>query len=240
MTDYAIHSDREVPLGIECALPPTIRAPDQKASRRSKFILALAALLFLLGAAQLGQGLYIHAKAELAQVLVRGAWQRTLAGGHQVKPWPWADTWPVAHLSVPEGKVDLFILAGANGRAIAFGPGHVFGTALPGEDGNSVVGGHRDTHLAFLRDVRPGAELIVQRQDGKRRRYRVQAAEVLDQNETWVMKQDGWTRLTLITCYPFDALRAGGPLRFVVFADASPLSKGDDAPQARAGISTHR
>jgi hypothetical protein len=43
----------DVPLGIECALPPTLRAPDQKASRRSKFILALAALLFLLGAVQL-------------------------------------------------------------------------------------------------------------------------------------------------------------------------------------------
>ena len=26
--------------------------------------------------------------------------------------------------------------------------------------------------------------------------------------------------MTLITCYPFDALEAGGPLRYVVFADA--------------------
>ena len=185
-----------------------------------KFTFAFASLLLALGAWQLGQGLYIHAKAELAQVLVRGAWKRTLEGERRVKPWPWADTWPVARLTVPEEKIELFVLAGANGRTIAFGPGHMFGTALPGEEGNSVIGGHRDTHLAFLRNLKPDAELVVERQDRARTRYRVQAAEVLDKSETWVMKQDGWTRLTLITCYPFDALRAGGPLRYVVFADA--------------------
>jgi sortase A len=189
-------------------------------TRGRRLVFAFASLLFALGAWQLGQGLYIHAKAELAQVLVRAAWKRTLEGERMVKPWPWADTWPVARLAVPQEKIELFILAGANGRAIAFGPGHMFGTALPGEEGNSVIGGHRDTHLAFLRHLRPDAELVVERQDRARRRYRVQAAEVLDKSETWVMKQDGWTRLTLITCYPFDALRAGGPLRYVVFADA--------------------
>lgn len=217
-TRYAIRS--EVPLGVECALPALEIARAKKEIRAGKLILAAAALLFLLGAWQFGQGLYIHAKAQLAQVLLQRAWQRTLAGERQAKPWSWADTWPVARLAVPEKKIDLFVLAGANGRAIAFGPGHMFGTALPGDEGNSVVGGHRDTHLAFLRGVKPGTEIDVQRPDGAWRRYRVQAAEVLDQSETWVTKQDGWTRLTLITCWPFDALRAGGPLRYVVFADA--------------------
>ena len=156
----------------------------------------------------------------LAQSLMGRAWERTLAGEREVKPWPWADTWPVARLTVPDRKIDLFVLAGANGRAIAFGPGHVFGTALPGEDGNSVIGGHRDTHLAFLRDLKPGGELIVERQNGSLRHYRMKSAQVLDEKETWVMKQGGGTRMTLITCYPFDALTAGGPQRYVVFADA--------------------
>lgn len=177
-------------------------------------------LLLLAGVWQLGSGLYIHAKAALAQILVRGAWQRTLAGERQAKPWPWADTWPVARLAAPGQHVDLFVLAGANGRTIAFGPGHLFGTALPGEEGNSVIGGHRDTHLRFLRDTKVGTELRVQRPDGVWRRYRVEAAAILDAKDLWVTRQDGPTRITLVTCYPFDALRPGGPLRYVVFAEA--------------------
>ena len=220
MKTYSFQFDRNVPLGVECALPPIEAARASREGRIGRVLVALAMLLSLFGACQLGRGLYIHAKAQLAQVLLERAWQRTLAGGRQVKPWSWADTWPVARLSVPEKGVDLFVLAGANGRAIAFGPGHMFGTALPGEEGNSVIGGHRDTHLAFLRGVKPGTEIDVQRMDGEWRRYRVEATDVLDKNETWVTKQDGWTRLTLVTCWPFDALRAGGPLRYVVFADA--------------------
>jgi sortase A len=217
-------SDR-VPMGVESALPwvpvpSSEKPPKAKSGVLRKLVLALLALVFLLGLWQIGKGLYIQAKAQFAQVLVRDAWERTLAGERQVKPWPWADTWPVARLAVPGQKIDLYVLAGANGRTIAFGPGHLFGTALPGEKGNSVVGGHRDTHLAFLRDVKRGTELEVQRPDGAWRRYRVKAAEVLDQAETWVTRQEGFTRLTLITCYPFDALQAGGPLRYVVFADA--------------------
>jgi len=209
---------------MECALPwvrtpPSLGRP-KRTSLARKFSLAVVALFVLLGVWQVGEGVYIHAKAQLAQVLVRGAWERTLAGERQVKPWPWADTWPVARLAVPDRSIDLYVLAGANGRTIAFGPGHMFGTALPGEKGNSVIGGHRDTHLSFLRDAKRGTELKVQRPDGVWRRYRVKAAEVLDEKEIWVTRQDGATRMTLITCYPFDAVRAGGPLRYVVFADA--------------------
>ena len=217
----------DIPFGVECALPHIPDpAPAKPARSRAKIdiwrklVLALVALMVIAGLWQLGQGVYIHAKAALAQALLGRAWERTLAGEREVKPWPWTDTWPIARLTLPEKNIDVFILKGANGRAIAFGPGHMFGTALPGEEGNSVIGGHRDTHLAFLRDVAQGSELVVQRQNGSRRVYRVRAAQVLDENETWVMKQDGWTRMTLITCYPFDALRASGPLRYVVFADA--------------------
>ncbi len=181
-------------------------------------LVVAAAVLFAFGGWHFAQGVYIQAKACVAQVLMHRAWERTLAGERQVKPWPWADTWPVARLRAPEQNVDLFILAGSNGRAIAFGPGHMFGTPLPGEQGNSVVGGHRDTHLAFLRKVQPGAELVVQRADGVERHYRVEGAQVLDKSATWVLGQDDATRLTLITCYPFDALRPGGPLRYVVTA----------------------
>lgn len=211
-----------IPLGVESALPflGTVPRP------RNRAWIAVSLLLLALGGWQFGQGAYLYAKAQLAQVLIARAWERTLAGEHQVKPWSWADTWPVARLTVPTLKVDLYVLAGASGRTIAYGPGHMAGTPLPGAAGNSVIGGHRDTHLAFLRKLAPGQELIVQRADGSKLRYRVAGAEVVDKTDTGVMVNDGGTRLTLITCYPFNALRAGGRERYVVSASIEAAKAG--------------
>ena len=229
-------SGEEWPLGVECAWPatmhvalakpcrsafrPTSRAEARPTTQR-RWQLWLAAALLTIGLWQLGQGSYIQAKAWLAQVLIKQAWSRTLDGEAQARPWPWADTWPVARIAVPGRDIERYVLAGANGRAIAFGPGHVFGTPLPGESGNSVIGAHRDTHFAFLRELRQGEEIVVQKSAAGIRRYRVEHSEIVDKSETRVMAQHGGeARLTLITCYPFDALRAGGPLRYVVTAKA--------------------
>jgi sortase A len=203
----------EVALGVECALPSA------QAKARRHLLPWLAALAALAGALQFGQGAWIHAKAQLAQVLIERAWQRTLAGEAAVKPWPWADTWPVARLDAPRHGVSLYVLSGSSGRTIAFGPGHQQGTPLPGAAGNSVVGGHRDTHLSFLRHVRRGEVLRVQRADGKSVDYRVTELDVLDRKDTWVTRNQPGARLTLVTCWPFDALRAGGPERYVVIAE---------------------
>lgn len=214
------------PLGVECAWPsamlPSKTVGAAYRPRWSARLLRTAALVALcLALWQLGQGSTIQAKAWLAQVLIKQAWARTLEGEQHAKPWPWADTWPVARITVPGRDIERFVLAGANGRSIAFGPGHVFGTPLPGEAGNSVIGAHRDTHFAFLRDVRPGEEVVVEKSVSGIRRYRVTGSEIVDKRETRVLAQRlGESRLTLITCYPFDALRAGGPLRYVVTAKA--------------------
>ncbi len=238
--------NQDWPLGVECAWPtamlPSKTVGAASAPRwKSRLLHAAALAAFAVALWQLGQGSYIQAKAWLAQVLIKQAWARTLEGEQHVKPWPWADTWPVARINVPGRDIERFVLAGANGRAIAFGPGHVFGTPLPGEAGNSVIGAHRDTHFAFLRDLQPGEEIVVQNASAFRRRlmpaeqalrrnqksvsvtrrYRVAGAEIVDKSETRVLAQrPGESRLTLITCYPFDALRAGGPLRYVVTAHA--------------------
>ena len=221
-------SREDWPLGVECAWPAAMHATPARAVVRGRtyflprrWQLWLAAVAFSISLWQLGQGSYIQAKAWLAQVLIKQAWARTLEGEAQARPWPWADTWPVARLTVPGRDIERYVLAGANGRTIAFGPGHVFGTPLPGETGNSVIGAHRDTHFAFLRELQPGEEIVVQKSVSVTRRYRVAGAGIVDKSETRVLVQaPGETRLTLITCYPFDALRAGGPLRYVVTAKA--------------------
>ena len=68
---------------------------------------AASLLIALGGGLCLAQAGLIHAKARLGQALIEGAWQRTLGGEEGVRPWPWADTTPVARLQVPAHAVDV-------------------------------------------------------------------------------------------------------------------------------------
>ena len=181
---------------------------------------ALPLVLVVVGAWQLGGGLYIQAKAVLAQHLMEDAWERTLAGEDQARPWPWADTWPVARLQVPDRGIDHIVLAGASGSSLAFGPGHVDGTASPGQHGNAVVGGHRDTHFRFLQHLQVGEQLVVQAPDGAVTTFLVGDARVVEHDDAHIELSTPSPHLTLVTCYPFDAVAPGGPLRYVVEAEA--------------------
>jgi sortase A len=172
----------------------------------------------LAGVVLLGQGLWIPAKAELAQLLMERSWQRVRSGETRARPWPWADTWPLARLRTSGAGEDLFVLAGASGRNLAFGPAHVAGTASPGSEGNSVLAGHRDTHFAFLEDLALGDRLWIETPDGSLHRYRVRGASVVHESDLSPLEPAAEPTLTLITCFPFDALDPGGPLRYAVRA----------------------
>lgn len=163
--------------------------------------------------------LWIEAKAALAQVLLERAWSATATVADRVKPWPWADTWPVARLSLPRLGGHWIVLAGASGRTLAFGPGHVDGTALPGRPGHAVIAGHRDTQFAALRGLRLGDAVEIETPSRSTARYRVVATAVLDAGDVAGLPPHGADSLTLITCWPFDALVPGGPLRYVVEAE---------------------
>jgi sortase A len=102
---------------------------------------------------------------------------------------------------------------------MAFGPGHLDGTPEPGAAGNSIIGGHRDTSLAFLERVAVGERLVVETMDGARITYRVTGHRVVDASRPWPSPEVPERRLTLVTCYPFDAIVPGGPLRYLVFAE---------------------
>lgn len=188
--------------------------------RRGRILAWLAAALIVAGAAFAGNAVYIHAKALAAQVLLHRAWASTRSTGVPAKPWPWADTVPVARLTAPRQDVDLLVLSGATGRTLAFGPGHHDGSALPGERGNAVISAHRDTHFRFLRGIAVGDALIVELPAGQRLRYRVRAIDVADARELALPRDTPEPTLTLVTCWPFDAIEANGPLRYVVVATA--------------------
>ena len=177
------------------------------------FALVLAGMVQLAGAAS------IQAKANLAPVLIERAWHLTLASG-QVgsKPWPWADTHPVGRLEFPDLDKTLTVLASDRGNALAFGPGHASDSAPLGQPGVAVIGGHRDTHFRFLRDVPPGAEVRLALPNGERQRYRITHRQVVDARNELGLADIDHTALLLVTCYPFDAVQAGGTLRYIVTA----------------------
>ena len=163
-----------------------------------------------------GSALYIYAKAQLAQWLIADAWQQTLAGEREVTPWSWADTWPVAKLRIKDEE--LYVLQGASGRVLAFGPGHVNHSAKPGERGNTVIGGHRDTHFAVLQDISEHDLIELQSIHGSRR-YRVVKIRVVPADDTRWLAPSTSDQLTLITCYPFDGMAGQAKLRYVVVAE---------------------
>ena len=174
------------------------------------------AILVAAGVVFTGQGLWIPAKAVLAQHLLERAWQKTLLGRPRVAPWPWADTWPVARLIIRDHV--LVVLADSGGKGLAFGPTHVAGSVPPGGDGTVVISGHRDTHFRRLGTLGPGEVIILETADGAVRRYRVTGSQVLDNPELKIPMPGLDNALALVTCWPLNGIDPGTRKRFVLHA----------------------
>ena len=175
-------------------------------------------LVLVLGLWELGQGAWVYAKAHLAQYLLQRAWQHAVQGEIRPRPWPWADTWPVARLRVPKHGIDLIVLAGASGRTLAFGPAQVQQAGDEGQSLMTIMTAHRDTHFRFLEHLGTGDEIFVQERLHGWFRYRVKAKDIVDARHARIM-HDAVPHLALVTCYPFDTMLPGGLLRYVVTAE---------------------
>ncbi len=174
-------------------------------------------LLLIAALVCLGKSYWISGKAIVAQLLIANAWNQTLETGQNTKPWSWADTWPIALLITPAGE-KFYVLDSLSGQALAFGPGWLNQSAAPGRSGNTIVAAHRDTHFQFMETVQQGELIQLQDRSGKIYHYRVSSMEVVDSDHQKLDIQHHTAELTLITCYPFHALNAGGSLRYVVRA----------------------
>lgn len=186
---------------------------------RRTVLAGAAVALTGVGSWQVGEAAWLYGKAHLAQRLLLRAWDRARAGEVEARPWPWADTWPVARLRVPGHAVDIIVLAGVSGRTLAFGPGHAPGSATPGAAGTAIVTGHRDTHFRFLQRVRIGDEILVDVPGRPSARFEVREMAIVDARRAALRRDAEGASLVLLTCYPFDALAPGGPLRYAVVAE---------------------
>lgn len=199
------------------------------ASARSLLIFA-AGIFLAIGLVLAAQGGWIYAKAAVAQILLERAFAQSMTSGLPIKPWSWADTWPVARIDVPRLGASAIALKGASGQALAFGPGHLDNTPEAGEEGTAVYAAHRDTHFAFLKNVRENDRVRITRSDGQIFTFRVTHTAVARWDEAEIDPNAGGVHLVLATCFPFDAITSG-PLRYLVYADL------DDVAGASASYS---
>jgi sortase A len=170
--------------------------------------------LALAGAIQAASAAWIPVKAMTAQMLLERAFEQSLADGAAVRPWPWADMAPLARISVERLGESSIVLSGASGQAMAFGP-----TELPTRPGSgiTVLAAHRDTHFAFMQELRIGDTLTGEGVDGSRASYRIERFETVRWDEFAVPQFAPGEWLALTTCYPFDAT-GRSPLRRVAWA----------------------
>jgi sortase A len=178
--------------------------------------------MLIAGACLVGRAAYLDAKATLAGILIRRAWQESIASGRPHAPWSWADTYPVARLEIPRLGYDEMVLEDATPRTLAFGPARLLSGADLGEAGNLVLAGHRTSWFKPLQKIAAGDIVHLQWFDKghgglRERTYRVQTISVTDPSDVGLLEPTPQDALTLITCYPFGS-SPHSPQRFVVRA----------------------
>lgn len=122
----------------------------------------------------------------------------------------------LGRMEIPRLKVSAAVLQGTKARTLRLGVGHINGTALPGEPGNSAIAGHRDTFFRALKNIHPNDEIDISTAAGLSQ-YQVDWAKVVRPNDLTVLDPSNGSALTLVTCYPFNYFGAA-PDRFVVRA----------------------
>ncbi|WPE18710.1 class GN sortase [Candidatus Thioglobus autotrophicus] len=177
-------------------------------------------LLAIIGISTFAYGAYTPLKAEAAQYMIKSAWNVANKTGYQVKPWNWMDSHPVIRLKSAKHNQDLIVLEGDTGNVLAFGPGRNIESEHPGRKGTTLISAHRDTHFDFLENVVIGDRFEVDSiysQDGYQ--YQVSDIKIIDSDKVDIDISSSQSELKLVTCYPFNAVVAGGSLRYVVTAN---------------------
>lgn len=122
----------------------------------------------------------------------------------------------LGRIEIPKLGLSVAVLEGTTSRTLRVGVGHIEGTALPGETGNSGIAGHRDTFFHGLKNVRAGDEIQLQTATGLSR-YKVDWIQIVAPRDTAILSPSTESAITLITCYPFHFI-GPAPERFAVHA----------------------
>ena len=178
----------------------------------------LTLICLAIGVWQLGSATWIYSKAYLAGFLIKDAWQATLATNTINKAWSWADTWPVAEISIPAIGLNEIVLSGDSGEALAFGPGLSTAAASLDSDAVKLISAHRDTHFKHLGKIAVNDEITINT-PARSRHYRVTNIKIVDSRSYSIDPSTEYYNLVLATCYPFNTISTGSDKRFLVEAE---------------------
>jgi sortase A len=156
------------------------------------------------------------------QQLLEAEWERQAAANPAA-----SDTPVLTRISIPKINLAAIVLEGASSRQLSAGPGHITDTAMPGDAGNAVITGHRDTFFRRIFELEQGDEIVIAR-NGRLFRYQVTGKKVVKPDDMSVLQPTSDAELTLITCYPIHYI-GPAPKRLVIF---SKLVAGDSSKPA--------
>jgi sortase A len=187
--------------------------------------------MIVAGAALLTAAAGDVARAALARDAARAEWDRQLAReavlgveraaatDYDVGP-PRRGT-PVARVHIPRLGLDEIVVEGIGNGDLRAGPGHLPGSAFPGDSGNSVISAHRDRHFRSLGALAIGDTVITETLAGATR-WIVTKRTVVRRGAPALFSTTEPV-LTLTTCWPIQALGAA-PERLLF--EARPLASG--------------
>jgi sortase A len=180
-------------------------------SQRLLYISGILALGFV-GLTLLDAGLYQASARRTLESQIKAEKQP-----HEIQPRPVIKPGDLlGRLDIPRLGLSVAVLQGTRSRMLRLGTGHIEGTPLPGEAGNSGIAGHRDTFFRGLKDIRKNDEIQFQAATGLIR-YEVDWVKVVAPDDLSVLAPSTESALTLVTCYPFYFV-GPAPKRFVVRA----------------------
>lgn len=187
---------------------------------------------------------WLPTKAWLSQELISYSWQQSLQqqkmhhkrlayqanitaqGGHlekrtnnvAIKPWPWADTFPIAELSFTRLEKNIVILNGGDPTTLAFSAGAISPFNKTNTTNPFVVAGHSDSHFSFLENILMKDVISMKDQSGKSQLYQVEAIDIIDASSGQLPVLANDSSLILITCYPFNNISNTTNERYVITA----------------------
>jgi sortase A len=182
--------------------------------------------LFCIGgsSAAFAGGRYMH--GEWQQQEARRAWEafearavvalaRRSVALESDRSGPIAPGSPVARLVIPRLQIDEIVLEGVDDFTLNAGPGHLPGSAFPGERGNAIISAHRDRHFARLGEIRVG-DTLRSESGANVERWVVISKRVVASDAPALFRTKDAT-LTLTTCWPIRYIGTA-PQRLIVAA----------------------
>jgi sortase A len=170
--------------------------------------------LWAVGCLALGYCAFLWGRAEFDQA--QGNWTLDHQAGSHAAPSAISEGSLLGRIEVPRLDLSAVVFEGTSDDTLSRGVGHLRGSAAPGQHGNLVLAGHRDTFFRGLRGIRQGDQVTVQAPNGEFR-YQVQSTFIVQPDDTEVLQPSTDATLTLITCFPFGYI-GNAPERFIVRA----------------------